>query len=75
MFLCSFFYVDIIPRSKMKLLLSNIWFLILKITNFLQIRTQLRLSTILETSDKMVFEMVFQTVFVPTGVMAGNDPL
>ena len=57
----------------MKPLLSNIWVLILKISNFLHVEIPLRLSVILKTSNKMVFEMVSQVVFVPTVVMFGNE--
>ena len=57
----------------MKPLLSNIWVLILKISNFLHVEIPLRLSVILKTSNKMVFEMVSQVVFVPTAVMFGNE--
>ena len=51
----------------------------LKISNFLHREMHLRLSTILKTSSKMVFGMVFLNVFflfvfVSTAVMAGNDP-
>ena len=57
----------------MKPLLSNIWVLILKISNFLHVGIPLRLSVILKTSNKMVFEMVSRVVFVPTAVMFGNE--
>ena len=57
----------------MKPLLSNIWVLILKISNFLHVGIPLRLSVILKTSNEMVFEMVSRVVFVPTAVMFGNE--
>ena len=56
----------------MKPLLNNILFAILKISNFLHVRIHLRLSAILKTSNKMVFEVVFQLGSVPTAVMPGN---
>ena len=52
----------------MKSLLSNIRFLIWKISIILHVRIHLPLSTILKTSTKTVFEMVFQMVLVPTAV-------
>ena len=43
---------------------AKIWFLVLKVSNsFLNLKIQLRLSTILKRSNKMVFKMVFQMVF------------
>ena len=47
-------------------LMLRLGFLILKISNyFLDSRIHIRLSVILKTSNKMVFEMVLQMVFIP----------